>query len=657
MENIQNDIKKLHKLYALDDNYFILETYKYIEKLLKDYLKKDLDGNFNLYIEGAKLKLVEDDQTKKSHQLSVLNQLKVNHIKIHSYHINCSFRGIKPFDVLVNLYELGKIFHFRNTLNSIKQYFIQYSEEFEKIDKLYYKNLQPKFNKLDDSFQQMDIKKFDEAKLDDIKIHLKKIGGNINEFSQIINKEEFKNTSLKFDLTHLEYQKKYWALSDVQAKIVEKISSDLNGCFFIEGVAGSGKSMVLLKLFRMINDEDITATSYFLTFTNSLVRFDKNGLFNTNYRKDLIKKIKTIDGYFSFNWNLDFKDYKILRDQLPSNDNNILFELLESSIDIFNENGGDCKIPIDKAYNLIEHQIFERLYDRDDCQKAFSSLDLYFISEIYRSLQIEKKVVSKAFSIVCMINAIKSKGRKGYTDYILVDESQDLTLAQIELLRLSAKKALILAGDANQSIYLKESSLTDLPFSIKRFKLSENYRNTYEIKTLAASYLDSFKDSTSLKKVVYEKKATGLRPRLFKCSDVNSTIDLMIKKLKIDIDEFKLDLKDVLIICPSNYVIKQIVDKIELPIIYLKDREVDFNESSIKISTIYSSKGCGFAYIYLMIDNKIYLNTSFSREEKDIVLKRLIYVSLTRSMNSLNIFIPLSKFPLKPIYNLIELMD
>jgi hypothetical protein len=263
-----------------------------------------------------------------------------------------------------------------------------------------------------------------------------------------------------------------------------------------------------------------------LTFTNSLVRFDKNGLYNTNYRKDLINNIKTVDAYFSFNWKLDFKEFKILREQLPSNDNNILMDLLESSFDIFNENGGDCKMEIDKAYELIEHQIFEKLYDREDCQKAFHSLDLYFISEIYRSLQMEKKVVSRAFSIVCMINAIKSKGRKGYTDYILVDESQDLTFAQLELLRLSAKEALILAGDTNQSIYLKESSLNDLPFKIKHFKLSENYRNTYEIKTLATSYLNSFKDPLSLKKVVYEKKTNGLRPRLFKCTDVNSTIDL-----------------------------------------------------------------------------------------------------------------------------------
>lgn len=643
MDILQNEIEKLFKLYNLDENYFILETFKFIEKLFKGYLNKDLEDQFDLYIEEVLLKIDRNNKSIKNYQISVLNQLSVDFNIIQSCQFNCKVIGIKSSDLLLNLYEIVKILNFKNIESYIKKYFKQFSNEFDKIEKLF-----------SDGNQNINIQK---NEIDTIDVELKNLGNNIDKINQRISQKTFKNTALKYDVKHLDYQRKYWALSDVQSKIVEEIFSNLSGCFFVEGVAGSGKSMVLLKLFKMINENSSAATSYFLTYTNSLVRFDKNGLQNTKFQSDIIKNIKTVDSYFSYNWKLDFMDFKILREMSSQTDNKILMDLLKKSIEIYNENGGECKITTKEAFDLIEHYIFERLFNKEDCQRFFQSLDLYFISEIYRSLQIEKKVVSRAFSIVCMIEAFKCKGRKGYTDYILVDESQDLTLAQLELLRLSAKKALILAGDANQSIYLTESSLDDLPFCIKHYKLSENYRNTYEVKTLADSYLNSFKSETSIKRVVYEKKTNGLRPRLFKCHDVISTMDLLLRKLKIDIDEFNLDLKDILIICPSNYVIKKIVERIEFPIKYLKDRNVNFNENCIKISTIYSSKGCGFAYIYLMIDNKIYVKNSFSTDEKEKVLKRLIYVSLTRSMNSLNIFIPLSKTPLKPISNLLNLLD
>jgi hypothetical protein len=656
MNSIQEEIYKLNKLYNLDETYFILEAYKFINQILQWYFRKDVENSLNSYIANAKYK-IEKNNSLELHQIKILEEIKDFCKKITVSKIDTNFQDIKSIDALSYVYELSKIFKYQNIENYLKNIFPQNIKEFITIDKIYIQKNESKFIAIDEVFNHNIQQNHNKQEFVNIKSHLDIIDENIQHCDKLINKNKFKNKFLKYDTSHLEYQKRYWALSDAQSKIIENIFSNLKGCFYIEGVAGSGKSMVLLKLFEMINEKDITATSYFLTYTNSLVRFDKNGLYETNYSKELIRNIKTIDAYFSFNLQLDFKDYKILRVQIPSKENNILISLLERAMSIYKENGGECSLSSNDAFMIIEHQIFENLYDRETCQKVYHSLDLYFISEIYKSLQLDNKVLSKAFSILCMIEAIKSKGRNGYTDYILVDESQDLTLAQIELLRISARKALILAGDVNQSIFVNKSCLVNLPFNFKHYKLNENYRNTYEIKTLADAYLDSFNDVVSLKKVVYEKKSNGLRPRLFKCGDVNSTIDLLIKKIKIDIEEFNLDLKDILIICPSNYVIKQIVDRIEYPTIYLKDRDIDFNKSSIKISTIYSSKGCGFAYVYLFIDNKIYINNSLDKAEKDTVLKRLIYVALTRSMNSLNIFIPLSKLPLKPIYNLLEIME
>lgn len=657
MNSIQNEIQKLHKLYSLDSSYFIIESYVFIERLLQWFLRSDSNCKFILCIDDVISKVKIDKSSLKNHKLEVLNNIQSSFLKIQSSNGYNNIKDITGFETLINLYELTKIFKFKRTEEYISRMFNDFSDEFDKIDTIYRDSNTLDFVDIKDVKSSRTYKQFDENHIKELKSDFKRIDSTIQDCGKIISNNQSKKISNNFKNTHLEYQKKYWALSDAQNAIIKEISSNLEGCFYVEGVAGSGKSIVLLKLFEIINSNKTESTSYFLTYTNSLVRFDKDGLINTDYKKNLLKNIKTIDAYLSFNLRLGFSDFTVLRDQIGSDDNNYLLKLLDRSISIFNENGGDWHLSNEQTYYLIEYQIFDNLYDKDTCKEHFDSLDIYYIGEIFKSLQIQNKVLSRAFSIICMIDVIKGKNIDGYTDYILVDEAQDLTLAQIELLRLSAKKALILAGDINQSIYLKNSCINDLPFKMKKFKLDENYRNSYEIKTLSNAYLDSFKDAVSIKNVVYEKKNNGLKPRLFKCSNVSSTVDTMIEKINIDIAEFNLDLKDILIICPSNYTIKMVVDRISFPIIYLKDRDVDFNESSIKISTIYSSKGCGFAYIYLFIDNKIYTNSSLNKDDRNLVLKRLIYVSLTRSMNSLNVFIPLSKYPLKPIYNLLKIME
>lgn len=112
--------------------------------------------------------------------------------------------------------------------------------------------------------------------------------------------------------------------------------------------------------------------------------------------------------------------------------------------------------------------------------------------------------------------------------HILVDEFQDTSQTQIELVKLLTTRSLFVVGDADQSIYSWRGahafSLQDLSNefeSIDTVHLTENYRSTSAIVKAAQKVICSAGGDT-LRQSMEPKREAGKAPRVVACHDAKS---------------------------------------------------------------------------------------------------------------------------------------
>ncbi|MBK5200128.1 MAG: AAA family ATPase [Spirochaetaceae bacterium] len=654
MKNINDEVERLFKIFNFDNALYVITSVTIMKRLIENYLS--LNNKTFSFVELIKLLNVnfEFSLEKKYYVetttlLEQLNKYNIASNEILNGQINSTYK----VDFLVySFYELCFLLKREDYCMVIKEVFSEFDSSFLEISNKY-KEGRIFVNDNIDNIVNMDFKKIDTT--------LRVCRNSI---------KKFKNCSLKFEETHNQYQKRYWALSDKQESIISKIYTNLDGVHLVEGVAGSGKSLVLLKLFEKINDE-LDNQAIFLTYNKSLVRFDKSGLKLLNSNDDCINKIRTFDSYCIYLLE------RIANKKIFLRENSSKFEeyfglIIKEALNLLNGENLSCKINSNIILTEIENSINlnyltkEEYINSNKCTKfTFSGLSyelnkeekklIWRVSTIFKDLLETRKYLPRNYAMIYLLKAIEGQRNIGLKNYIIVDEVQDLSLAEILLLNKLSRRSLILAGDINQSIYQDRVAWEEdrLPFAIKRYQLKFNYRNSSEIRIFSEAYLNSFNPSICRGPVLYDSSCTGLKPRLFMRSHVEDTLDLMIDKIKMDITEFDLDLSDILIVCVSQYILEEVEKRINLPICRLKS--TNFEESRINISSMYSSKGTGFPYMYFFLSNKIYIPFFFKEGTRCNLMKKLIYVSITRSMNSLNIFIPSSREPLGPIKNLIQL--
>ena len=642
---IQNkqEVQKLKKLFDIDVCYFNLAAFDDMRKMVLDFVQ--IDGGkyeFEYILQKSKSKIKISEDAVNSRAMSTLNKIQKIQKDFTSEHFLKWTNYYEKNEILKVLYELCFIISNYVFANLMYDEFYDMHKIFNPINRIYYVQIES-------------IEKFNHINL--IREHISEIETGIKECKDKIDGPFFKNRSLKYDISHEEYERRYWKLTEKQKQIVDKIYYDLSGCYLIEGEAGSGKSITLLSLYQKISKKNTSESSYFLTYNNSLIRFYRSGLLNDNMSLRCIKNLRTVNKFMLHYFYSIFPEITVEINNLKDKSfNEDLQNLLKRAVSIYNENNEKTCLEIEYISNQIEANIFENCLDKKDCIEQYGSSELYEISMIYRFLMDKSKTASINYAIIKSLEYLCENDIDGIVDYILIDEAQDLSFAMLSFLSKSAKKALIMASDPHQCIYLKETSIYRLNIDCKIFHMQENLRNPDKLKVLSDAYLKSFNEEGKLKKIVFDDALTGMRPHIFQNFSVEDTINLLLRKLKVDIEEFELDLKDIFIICPSQYVVNKIIERCEYPSVEMKDESIDFSESKIKISTVYLCKGTCFAYVYLFLSNKIFITSKYDKEAQDEIMKNIIYVALTRSMNSLNIFIPKSRTPLMPIKHLLNLM-
>ncbi|MCK5673347.1 MAG: UvrD-helicase domain-containing protein, partial [Spirochaetales bacterium] len=234
------------------------------------------------------------------------------------------------------------------------------------------------------------------------------------------------------------------------------------------------------------------------------------------------------------------------------------------------------------------------------------------------------------------------------TDYMFIDESQDMLPVELEVLKKLTTHAVILAGDGDQSIYQARSPYSRGGFQLRGNTrvLHTNFRNTIPIHKFAETFRKkSLKEAGGELTDDSAAFREGPSPEIYIPKKDQHLSQLLIQKVKVFIEEIGYTPENIAILIPSVKVKSRIEDgllKAGYSSVWIKDDEFNFRqEGVVRLCPIHSSKGLDFPVVML------YLPFLYppKNEEEEKKQRNLLYVACTRAMDNLNIFVDPGKNP------------
>lgn len=433
-----------------------------------------------------------------------------------------------------------------------------------------------------------------------------------------------------------------------------------SGDLLVSGVAGSGKSYVILKrAAKLYRDYGNTKSIKIFTYTNSLVHYTDE-LISEGLGTDSVE-VSTVDKYcFDLYKKLSGKYFRAISSSERA-------KIAEETITEYARKSAKDHRFFKVA---VEYWIEEFGWIREKCIKTKKQ---YFEADrkgrgtqvkVYASdkeviwgmylLYMEKLRLNRKMDwpdLYVYLNDNLHRIPRAYKiDYILVDEAQDMTLGKLKVLGALRNESLTIAADVAQKIYKtsftwKETGIDISGRSSK--KLNKSFRSTKQIVTLAEDVMAINRVKSNLRDeyteaVMPEKE--GLLPTLFRCKSVSEEQILLTKLLKgltednartigiitrNDKDNSKM----------SNFlnsagIDNQIIDK---------KKEWTLLEGGVKIVTAHSSKGLEFddVIIYNFNDSKypiIPRHIENDQIDEHVSIERsILYVAMTRARETLTL--------------------
>jgi len=475
----------------------------------------------------------------------------------------------------------------------------------------------------------------------------------------------------------------------MQLNIEQKrlISSKPNGHMLIKGVAGSGKTTVavhkipfLLNHYCFADDDSILM----ITFNKTLV-FYLNYLYNkieqdeiqmtfdaliSNRDKVTIKSIDSIIYEFFTEWKMkNSKNLNLISDK------NLMYNILNQSIAELQKIYPNVKL-LDQKYNSFlldeiewikacnyldeaEYQSADRLGRtskqlNDSPQRIMKNSEtrkaIYELMLLYNKKLNDMNYIDFKDMALIVLDYLKTiKNYKKYT-HIIIDESQDLTKVQLDIINLLYCKkpysSITFIADTAQSIYnhswlVKGRSFTSIGYDMtgKSNQLSKNYRTTVQIAQCAYSLIENdpniIEDENFVKPSLIDKQ--GLYPvfKIFKT--LKDEADFIAKEINNLSKEYNY--RDIAIICKTKKYLDTMFEYIKefnIPATFLNRDNPQFEEDSVKFLTMHSIKGLEFKVVFVVgLNKKIIPNIDFSDLlEPDIqesIERKLLYVGMTRA--------------------------
>lgn len=499
-----------------------------------------------------------------------------------------------------------------------------------------------KVEKKDDRIKELRKERFD------LEAERKKLTAEMEPYSHI---DEYLMYLSRFSLytrSRLDYEKSLTKLTPEQQKSVEAIDSQAD--FLIKGAAGTGKTLVLLEALRKIRQDTglelelgINRKIVLCTYTTTLVKFDRY-IAEVMNLTDTENEIVTADSYIlkklrSFYPNCRV-DYGAARD-LSARLNTTGF-LSNSELESEIEDLLFGNYITDREY--IDHRIARR-----GMKTPLNNVQRQTVWSIRQKIIEEMEhtgKLSKNYSRIKLLEALEQQGARddADADFIFIDETQDLSAVDLRVLKALSARALIMAGDSDQSIYCISSPYKRAGIDIvgRTRILHTNFRNTLPVHDLAEMYRISsvgidFDESSA--PVAFRD---GPIPELYRASKKSSLFDIAIQRARLYIERLEYDPENICILAPSNNdinTLKKGLDKVGLRAENIRADNYSFKEQAVvKLSTLHSSKGLDFPVVLLLLP-KLPGVGNYDGEALDRLYRNLIYVAMTRAMDNLNIFL------------------
>ncbi|MBI9107077.1 MAG: DEAD/DEAH box helicase [Spirochaetales bacterium] len=443
--------------------------------------------------------------------------------------------------------------------------------------------------------------------------------------------------------TRFDFERDITRLTPEQQQVLDLIS--LSDDFLVKGGAGTGKTLVLIKALEKALSIDKAELSFsekstkvrLLTFNRTLAKYDRYLAAVLRQEEDA-EMISTVDKFL----------YDRLR--LINEDNRIIYS---------DSYAAELAAPFNTTDahddSELAHEIENIIFAGDLSKEAYigkKSAGRGEREEIWkiRGLVIKKMRAESAFtknySRIVILEYLKGCPDEAVlrdTDFIFIDEVQDLAAVDIKAVKACTRRSVIMAGDSDQSIYQSGFTFARGGIDIRGTTkiLKTNFRNTLEIHELAESYRN--KSAGKDKETQPVAFRTGPSPELYTGENKDELVSMMIKRVALFTNELDYDPENICILLPSGKDIEPIRQQLAASGFQSHDLRTDdfsFSERNIvRISTMHSSKGLDFPVVLLCLHKLPQTSAAHDQAAREKMRRNLIYVSVTRAMDHVNIFI------------------
>jgi superfamily I DNA/RNA helicase len=416
----------------------------------------------------------------------------------------------------------------------------------------------------------------------------------------------------------------------------------------IRGIAGSGKTLVLLKKAKDTAEKYPNDKVAIFTYSSTL----------TNAAKLLMNEfnLKNLDIRTFHSWAMGSyykimnKSYKMLDTRFKDSHKNAIQKVAATSQHRFVKSSDYSEFLKDeiawmkgKGIDTIEEYLDANRRGRGS-EVRVTAADRRLIFNVYEAYTLDKGNLLdfNDFGLIFSKHLSKLPDDVKF-DHIFIDEAQDLQQVQLLVLRAAANKSFIVAADKGQKIYKTSFAWRDIGLNITggRTKiLKDSFRSTKQIIQLAASLQrhDSIINDDEYVPPVLPSRE-GPKPVIIQCvtkDKQDKEVAKAIKQIQAETPEATIGIltRD----WRSAYRIKHSLEALKLGYQFIKKEEGNPHEPGIKLSTYHSSKGLEFDYVMVMDLVEPKLADDVDEEQYWELERRLLYVSITRACTYLQLY-------------------
>jgi len=423
----------------------------------------------------------------------------------------------------------------------------------------------------------------------------------------------------------------------------------------VRGIAGSGKTLVLLKKAKkkakQNPDEKTMIFTYAKSLTNaSKITMQRHGLGNLNvstfhswamriYYKVFSNRADVVQGY---------KQKNLVKEAIRSTRGNRSHRFIadEKYVDFL-----QSEISFIKGMEVRTLKEYSEVSRRGRGASTRVTLaDREIIFDIFTNYESKKGQKMDFDDFAYKLSKVKNRiPEEAKLDHVFVDEAQDLQLIQIRLLKHCGMKTITIAADKGQKIYDTAFSWRDAGLNIQggRTKiLKESHRSTKQIIELAVSLQENdaiTQDEEYVRPNLPDRE--GMKPvlRKFETRQAHdeAILDIITTVLK-NTPEATIGVlyrnsfgRDAALSRLGGALRRNGVDFMD---IRGKD-EVNPFTPGVKFSTFHSAKGLEFHFVLIVdLNDPAILPSEDEADDYWNNERRLLYVAITRAKNALYMF-------------------